>query len=319
VAYTYSQVLIEWIIKPLDGEKLIYLTPGGGFNFIFQVSMYAGLLVAAPLLMYQIYGFIRPALPLRAQRSAIKVVSAAFLLMIIGVAYGYFVALPSALHFLSHFAGSNVIPSLTADSYLSFFLAYIAGLGILFQLPLLLLFIHWIRPMTPKGLLRSERFVILFAFVVAAIITPTPDMFNQLMIALPLILIYQFSVIAILIALRRARRSMKYRNEEQKPAAAPVGSLEPPQQAPKKEPALAPGLAATSSARAGTPMPSPYVAQPALRRPVRRTVDGFARATIRPVPRTASRPQTVVARPTRVASMRPSARRLSIDGLSSIS
>src|SRR5687768_9701066 len=198
LAYNYRDNLLGVIMAPLEGAKLIYLTPGGGFNFIFQISLYAGLLAAAPMLIYQLYGFIRPALPKRAQRSSAAVVIVAFLLMLCGVAFGYFVAVPSALHFLSTFAGDAVSPNLTADSYLSFFLAYIAGLGVLFELPLLLLFMHWIHPMTPGKLLKSERFVIVFAFVASAIITPTPDVLNQSMIAVPIIAIYQLGVIVVL-------------------------------------------------------------------------------------------------------------------------
>jgi sec-independent protein translocase protein TatC len=215
LAYNYKDILLGVILQPLGDGRLVYLTPGGGFNFIFQVALYAGLLAAAPMLIYQLYSFIRPALPAKAQRSSLIIVLTAFLLMLGGVAFGYFIAIPSALHFLSEFAGSAISPNLTADSYLSFFLAYIAGLGVLFELPLLLLFFHWIHPMTPGKLLKSERFVILFAFIAAAIITPTPDMLNQAMIAVPLILIYQLGVIAVLIAMRRDRRSRhRYKKEE---------------------------------------------------------------------------------------------------------
>ena len=221
LAYNYRDLLVELIMKPLGDEKLIYLTPGGGFNFIFQVTLYAGLIAAAPMLIYQLYGFIRPALPSRAQRSSGKVVIAAFLLMACGVAFGYFVAVPSALNFLSTFAGADIAASLTADSYLGFFLAYIAGLGVLFQLPLLLLFFHWIHPMTPGKLLKSERFVILFAFVASAIITPTPDVLNQSMIAVPLIAIYQLGVIVVLLGVYKDhRRHRKLDRVPNKQAAA---------------------------------------------------------------------------------------------------
>ncbi len=254
LAYNYHDFFVALIMRPLGTEKLIYLTPGGGVNFIFQVSLYAGLVAAAPVFIYQLYGFIRPALPLRARRSAVKVVSAAVLLMLCGVGYGYFVAVPSALHFLSTFAGDAVTPSLTADSYLSFFLAYIAGLGVLFELPLLLLFLHWIHPMTPGGVVKSERYVILLAFVVAAIITPTPDVFNQAMIALPLIFIYQLGVVAVLAAIRKERRAAKPRARETPELHTPPATAE---KTPKPAPA---------GAVAATP-----------RRPRQKTVDGFGR------------------------------------------
>jgi len=258
VAYNFHDQLVQLVMRPLNGQKLIYLTPGGGFSFIFQVTLYAGIIAAAPMLMYQLYAFVRPALPLYARRSAVKVVSFAVLLMLCGVGYGYFVAVPAALQFLSTFAGSEVIPNLTADSYLSFFLSYVAGLALLFQLPLLLIFWHWIKPMKPGGLLKSERFIILFAFIAAALITPTPDVINQAMIAVPLILVYQIGVVAVLVMIGRTGRQIR-----QKAAAkqAPVVSAEPaPVQLPAK------------------PVQQPVPLQPLTAAPVKsraRTVDGF--------------------------------------------
>lgn len=209
LAYGYNELLLQLVMRPLNGEKLVYLTPGGGFSFIFQVSMYTGLLFAVPAFIYHAHNFIRPALPAQAHRSAVKIVAAAMALIVVGASYGYFIAIPAALQFLTTFAGDAVSPNLTADSYLGFFLAYVAGLALLALLPLLLLFVHWIRPLTPGGLLKSERWVILFAFVAAAIVTPTPDAVNQTMIALPVIGIYQLGVVAVYISVRRDRRKQR--------------------------------------------------------------------------------------------------------------
>lgn len=302
LAYNYHDFFVSLIMRPLAGEKLIYLTPGGGFNFIFQVSLYAGLLVAAPVLIYQLYGFIKPALPDRAKRSAFKVVSIAFFLMICGVCYGYFTAIPSALNFLSTFAGSDITPNLTADSYLNFFLAYIAGLGVLFELPLLLLFFHWIKPMTPKGLLKSERFIIIFAFIVAAIVTPTPDVFNQSMIAIPLIAIYQGGVIAVLLAIRRERKRPILKVSHNEPKLA--------QREEEVIPALRPVL---EPVPVYTPQP-PVKQQTVTAQPTRRSLDGFG-----PVRQKVAIPPRPV-RPTTPTRPMPEAKppyprgRLSIDG-----
>lgn len=197
------------VMAPLHGQKLSYLTPAGGFSFIFQISMYAGLFAALPLAVYHLHAFIKPALPAGARKSAVKVVLAASLLIAGGTAYGYFVAIPAALQFLTTFASDSVTPNLTADSYLSFFLAYVAGIAALSLLPLLLLFVHWINPLKPMGLLKSERWIIAGAFIVAAFITPTPDALNQTMIAAPIIAIYQLGVVAVLISISKQKRAVK--------------------------------------------------------------------------------------------------------------
>ena len=292
LAYNYHEWLTRFIMQPLHGEKLVYLTPGGGFNFIFQISMYAGLLVIAPLIMYHIYGFLRPALPKRAQQSAGLVIICAVLLMAVGAAYGYLVAVPSALTFLSTFAGDAVTPNLTADSYLGFFLTYIVGLGVLFELPLLLLFVHWIKPMTPGGLFKSERFVIAGAFIVAALITPTPDVFNQLMIAVPLIAIYQLGAVAVLAAIYK-----------RKGARGGATTADPLPVAPR-----------TAIVPSSAPLAAPALSTPVAARP-RRAMDGMVRSPqpVRPVVPT--RVVRIAQPTTRSVAARP-ARRLSIDGIS---
>jgi len=298
LAYNYHDSLVQIVMAPLRGEKLVYLTPGGGFSFIFQVTLYAGFIAAAPALMYQIYGFLRPALPAHAKRNAVKVASFSTLLIIAGVAYGYFVAVPSALTFLSTFAGSEIIPNLTADSYLNFFLAYIGGLALLFQLPLLLIFWHWVKPMKPGGLLKSERFIVLFAFIAAALITPTPDVVNQAMIAVPLIVIYQIGVVAVLLAILRSRRQEKAMAMREE---APVRKVPAPVQAapaPKPPKPVAPPVAPISA-------PSPH--------PMRRSLDGFQPKPVPTAHAQAPRPLAIPKRP-QIPGQRQSMFR--IDGMS---
>jgi sec-independent protein translocase protein TatC len=269
ISYNYHDLLVKIVMSPLDGEKLVYLTPGGGFSFIFQITLYAGLIAAGPMLMYQLYAFLRPVLPSYARNSALKVAGFATILMAGGVAYGYSVAIPAALKFLSTFAGTDIVPNLTADSYLNFFLAYVGGLALLFQLPLLLIFWHWINPMKPGGLLKSERFIILFAFVAAALITPTPDIINQAMIAIPLIGIYQIGVFVVLANIWKTRK-------QRKETAPQIIKLP---LAIKEEPIVV-------HARPQTSVPSTPIAtlQP---HPIRQSLDGF---NPRPVTR-ATHPQ----------------------------
>lgn len=206
VSYAFKDVIVPFLMQPLHGEKLIYLNPAGGFSFIFLVSVYAGIALTLPLLFHQVYAFLRPALPASTQKLSARIAIYSFLLLFAGVAFGYYVAVPNALTFLYGFAGQYVQASLTADSYLSFITAYTLGVGIVFQLPLLLLLIHRIKPLSPSGLLKSEKWVILIAFILAAIITPTPDPINQLIIALPIVAVYQLGVVAILFAIYKKWR-----------------------------------------------------------------------------------------------------------------
>lgn len=208
-AYTFRDTLIPLLMAPLHGERLIYLNPAGGFSFIFLVSVYAGIALSIPVLIQQLYGFLKPALPSSAHKKSAKLVFGSLLLLAAGISFGYFVAVPNALAFLYSFADQYVQASLTADSYLNFIVAYTVGIGIVFQVPLVLMLVHSVKPLSPGGLMRSQKWVILTAFVVAAIITPTPDPVNQTIIAIPVIVIYQLGVIAVMSSIYKAHRLNK--------------------------------------------------------------------------------------------------------------
>lgn len=206
IVYNYHDFFVRLVMAPLGHEKLIYLTPVGGFSFIFMVTFHVTMLIIAPFLMYQIYAFLRPAIPHHTRSLSIKVALAAMFLLALGATFGYLYAVPGGLKFLSDFAGAYVTPTLTADSYLNFVLGYVLGLGLLFELPLLLLFWHWINPTTPKGLFKSERYIIVGAFILAALISPSPDVLSQTIIAVPIIIIYQFGVVAVLLSIRKSKK-----------------------------------------------------------------------------------------------------------------
>ncbi len=224
LAYTYQSTLIPLLLDPLGGEKLVYLNPAGGFSFIFLVSIYAGIALAFPILIQQLYSFLKPVLPVVAQRKSTIIIISSFILLFAGILFGYMVAVPNALTFLYGFADQYIDASLTADSYLNFIIAYTIGIGIVFQLPLLLLLAHTIKPLTPGGLMKSEKWVVLIAFIIAAILTPTPDPINQAIIAGPVVIVYQIGVITILISIARSRRRAKVLARQEAKAAAKLAA-----------------------------------------------------------------------------------------------
>lgn len=206
LAYVFRDALLTVLTLPLGERELISLTPAGGFAFIFNVSIFTGAAVAFPFFIYHLYAFLAPVMKYKTRGTALKIVTVSTLLMTAGMVYAYFFAIPGALKFLYEFPGAYVDMSmLTADSYLMFVVKYMAGVGLAFQIPVIIIIIHWLRPLTMAGLLRSERWVIVGAFIAAAFITPTPDPLNQSIIALPIILVYQGGVIAVWVSLRRAR------------------------------------------------------------------------------------------------------------------
>jgi sec-independent protein translocase protein TatC len=127
------------------------------------------------------------------------------LLAAAGIVFGYFIGLPAALHFLLHqFMTSQIKPLITVQSYMSFVMVYMVGSALMFQVPLFLIFINRIKPLKPSRLLHYERWVILVAFIVAGLMNPTPNLLDQLMVAGPIILMYQLGI-AIIALLNKPR------------------------------------------------------------------------------------------------------------------
>lgn len=284
VVFPFFHSIIKLLMRPLGHEKLYYLTPVGGLSFVFKVCMYVGFIATLPVLIYHIYRFLAPVMKRHNVRQAISFVALSFVLAAVGVTFAYLVSLPAAMHFLTHFGIAGVSPMLTVDSYLSFIIAYLLAGALLFQLPLIMSIIDSIHPTPPSFWLKYERHMVVAALIVAMLITPTPNISDQIIMALPIMIMYQVGI--GLVALRH-RRSQKH------VAKTPVPAKKL-QTVPRPTPVI-------------TTVSKPSF-QPAR---VRTTISDFRAPRARKVPR--SSPSKIVV-PPRVDSAHASRR--SIDGIS---
>lgn len=289
------------LMHPLGGQRLVYLTPIGGFNFIFKVSLYFGIGVILPVIIYHLYRFLEPLMEKRRKRSVVLYICASFLLAIAGACFAYFGSLPAAMHFLTNFNIQNVSAMLTVDSYLSFVITYILGFAALFQIPLILLIFNSIKPIPPKKLMSFQRFVVLVAFILAAVISPTPDITNQTILAVPIIVMYQIGVLLVWIQGRSGRRKahatpvatptpqpIRRTFTERPLTAAPQPVAQPAMAAPVARPVARPrpvmDIAAPRQMRAAQPVRAtrPMQADVVRRAPVQRPANTPHRAQVRP-------------------------------------
>ncbi|MEX0748743.1 MAG: twin-arginine translocase subunit TatC [Candidatus Saccharimonadales bacterium] len=196
--YLILDQIIDVLMSPLATDQpLIYTSPAGGLEFLFKICLFFGFLLTIPVLLYHIIKFIEPMIFKQSVRSLITLISVSIILMVLGASFAYFVSLPAALHFLTGFNTDQLQALLSTNEYLSFVMIYVAGFALIFQLPLLMIFINRINPLQPQKLWSTMRYVIVISFIVAAIITPTPDPMNQALMAGPIIIMYIIGVGAV--------------------------------------------------------------------------------------------------------------------------
>jgi sec-independent protein translocase protein TatC len=206
-AYAVERKLIDLLLRPSHGQDFIYTSPLGGMNFLFGLCLYVGVIVSTPVIFYQLLAFLRPLMKHATRRLLLTASSVAGGVALAGVAFGYFIGLPSALHFLlNQFVTVQVRPLITVQSYLSFVGLYLVGSALMFQLPLIIFFINRIKPLKPSTLFKYERHLILFALIVAFIMNPTPNLLSQMVVVVPIIIMYQLSIVMVWFINRGGRR-----------------------------------------------------------------------------------------------------------------
>lgn len=205
IGYRFQDKIIAWLVKPL-GQQLFYTSPTGGFDFLIKICLFFGFLLAIPVIIYNFIRFLAPAVPERVSYSTVKLLLISMVLALMGVAFAYYVSLPAALHFLNNFTNDQIQSLISAQEYFNFVMLYLAGFAALFQMPLIFAFINKVTPLKPSILMQKQRIVILVSFIVAAILTPTPDPMNQTLMAIPIIGLYQTSVGVVWQDNRRKRR-----------------------------------------------------------------------------------------------------------------
>lgn len=201
VGVTVSEKVINFIARPMqealrkahEADKLIYTSPTGMINLIITSGLYIGAGLAAPYVLYQIWLFIAPGLYKHERKAAAYFIFSALLLFIAGVAFGYFVMLPYVLVFLTSFQGAFQ-PLISINEYIDFILIVLLGLGVIFELPVLVFFLALFGIVTPQFLWKNVRYAILIIAIIAAIVTPTPDALTMLIFMTPMLGLYFVSI-----------------------------------------------------------------------------------------------------------------------------
>lgn len=204
LAYVLSDAVLADLMKHMPGGGLVFLSPTEAFVTRIKLALAGGFVLAAPLLLGQLYGFVKPLLPEERRRGAVWLIPLSFVLFSAGAAFGYFVLLPVALRFLLGFQGPDLEPMLAVGPYVGFVTMLVLPLGLIFQLPVVAVFLTRIGVLDPYQVGARRKYAVLIIVVLSALLTP-PDVFSQLLMAGPLLLLFEISLLAARIAARRGR------------------------------------------------------------------------------------------------------------------
>lgn len=194
VCFAFTGEIIRWLLLPSGIERLQVLGVTEAFTTYFRVALFAGIALAMPVILYQLFRYIDPALHPHERRIFLTLLLPVLALFILGLAFCYLIVLPSAIRFLLNFGGDVFDPNIRATEYLSFVTTFMLGMGLVFEMPALIFALVKVRIVQRSWLLRQRRYVVLGAFVLAALLTPTPDPFNQALVAIPLYVLFELGV-----------------------------------------------------------------------------------------------------------------------------
>ncbi|MGB6191529.1 MAG: twin-arginine translocase subunit TatC [Terracidiphilus sp.] len=196
VAWFFRDRILGFLQAPLThiGKNLVFTHPMDALNFNLQASLLAGAIIASPFILYQVWLFIAPGLYQKEKRFVIPFMAATVGLFLAGASFGYFYVLPGAIKILVLGFGRDFTSMITIEDYTSFFLSIILGLGISFEMPILIFFLAMFGIVSPRFLWKNIRYAVLAIFLVAAIITPSPDPWTMCIYAIPMLALYLIGI-----------------------------------------------------------------------------------------------------------------------------
>lgn len=205
---------VDWIVnvallEPIrtTGLKIQVLTPYGIVLLYMQTALIGGFILSMPNTLYWLWQFVRPGLYPKERRYISAIVAFTSLCFFAGVAFAYFVVLPTSLQFFRSFGTQNIDLNISIDHYIGFVLSIIVGAGLVFELPMISYFLTKMGMLNPKFLRKYRRHSIVLILITAALITPTPDIITQSILAIPMFALYEISIWVSSATVRSKERS----------------------------------------------------------------------------------------------------------------
>ena len=199
VCYYFKDLIFDVMTRPLTqvlskDSHLVYIGLTEAFFTYMKIAFFASLIITSPYILYQVWKFISPGLLPKEKQYVVPFVISSSLLFIGGVLFGYFIVLPTAFKFFVSFNNEYLQAMLSFKDYLSLFVTFLLGFGLSFELPIFIFFLTKLGIVNAAKLSRQRRYAILIIFLVAAVLTPSPDALSQILMAIPLMILYEISI-----------------------------------------------------------------------------------------------------------------------------
>ena len=213
VAFIFHQQILELLMIPAKGfanvphEKPIYTELTEFIGIAMKVSLMVGLFASLPFLLWQMVMFVSPGLNPSEKKYLYILMPVSFLVFIAGALFGYFVLFPPAVRFLLTFGSEIATPMIRIGNYVGLMISLLFWMGVVFEIPIVLFFLARLGVVTSRMLSRNRKWAVVGAFILGAIITPTLDPVNQILVAIPIIVLYEFGIILSKLGTRIRNRS----------------------------------------------------------------------------------------------------------------
>ncbi len=199
VAWNFRERIFEFLVQPLrktnPAAEFIYTSPAEALMLYMKMAFFVGIFLAAPFILYQVWAFVSPGLYPHEKRYALPFVFFGTLFFISGAAFGHYILFPMTFGFLGSFGGTAMKFLPRVGEYFTFYSWFLLAIGLVFQTPVVIFILSRIGLVTPGFLLRQFKYAVLIAFIVAAVVTPTPDVVTQSALALPMLGLYLIGVL----------------------------------------------------------------------------------------------------------------------------
>lgn len=195
ISFVFAKQFLQLLIAPMGETPPVSPSPTTNVVIFAKVALISGVALAMPILVYQLVSFIAPGLTPQEKRYLYLILPGATISFAAGAAFAYFIMLPTAIPFLKGFLSDLIDPGWFIDKYITFITSLLFWVGVSFETPLVIFFLAKLGVVTPASLSRYRRYAILVIAVLAAVITPTPDPFNMLLVMAPLIVLYEIGIL----------------------------------------------------------------------------------------------------------------------------